>query len=134
VGTDGVRAADGGLMRRIVLLAVLVALLVPTATTATTTAPAPNDAVAMLQQSGGPFTGAACDGLERDGSDMAVRVVKKVRGVFLPHGLVPPTFGPADASARHEVLPAYVPGPHAAVPTHIYPRRGPPATGAHPSP
>jgi hypothetical protein len=135
VGTDRVRAAGAGLMRRTVLLTLLVALLVPMATTTTTTAPAPTDAVAVLPQAfegGDPFTGATCDGLERNGSDTVVRVVKKVRGVFVPYGLLPPTFGPAGTPARHEVLPACLPAPHAAAPILMYRRRGPPVTRVHP--
>ncbi len=123
-------AAGAGLMRRIVLLTVLIALLVPTATTATTTAPARSHAATV--DNGDPFTGATCDGLERNGSDTVVRVVKKVRGVFLPHGLVPPAFAPAEARLRHEVLPADLPPPRATEQTHMYRRRGPPVIGVHP--
>jgi hypothetical protein len=140
VGTDGVRAAGAGLMRRTGLLAVLFALLATMATTSTTTAPARSaatEAVAAAQQSAAGGVGSAdtaCEGLDHNGSDTVVRVVKKVRGVFLPHGLVTPAFAPADPLARHEVSPTHPPVPGTCAPTYTYPRRGPPTTGVHPSP
>jgi hypothetical protein len=137
VGTDAARDAGPGRLRRIGLLAVLLALIVPMATTATTTAPPATDAVATVHQAangGNPSTGLSCGGVENDDSDTLVRVVKKARGVFLPHGLTPPTFAAADAPPRHDVPLADQPAPRAALPIHTYPRRGPPAIRVHPSP
>jgi hypothetical protein len=124
-------------MRRIGLLAVLVALLMPLATTATVSAPAHPEAVALAQRividPADPATGTVCDRHDRGGPDTVVRVVKKVRGVFVPPGLVPPTFTAADPPSRHEVLPASVPVLRAETAGHLHPRRGPPVTGVHPS-
>lgn len=130
----------GGLhrVRRLGLLAILLALVVPTATAITTTsvraAAVTSDAGAVtLAHAVGGSAVPACD-VPREGSDTGVRVVRKVRGVFLPHGLVPPVFEPADVTRPQQEPPAYTPTWHATVPTDVHPRRGPPGVSVFSSP
>jgi hypothetical protein len=127
-------------VHRLSLLAVLLALLVPTATAITTT-----PATITVDVGASALTppvhgddGTSADpagGVHRDDeSDTGVRVVRKVRGVFLPHGLVPPTLEPAEVTRPQRTPPAYTPTWHASVSTDVHPRRGPPGTTVSSSP
>jgi hypothetical protein len=72
------------------------------------------------------------DDVRGDGSGSIVRVVKKVRGVLVPHGLIPPALAPTEVASIQRVNVAHRWMPDVAAPVRGHPWRGPPVIGAHP--
>lgn len=146
VSRNGARRTGGpSRVRHAGLLAVLLALSVLTAIATTTTSssgrtPADNfsaitAAATAVNSAGHGETDSSVDpssDVQRDGSDTTVSVVRKVRGILLPHGIVPPTLVLADITPQQRVLTTHGPAPRAAVQTHAHLRRGPPAAGVRP--
>lgn len=74
----------------------------------------------------------SADDVRGDGSGSIVRVVKKVRGVLIPHGLIPPPLAPTEVASIQRVDVVHGWMPDVAAPDCGPPWRGPPAVGAHP--
>jgi hypothetical protein len=122
-------------------LLLAVSVLTATATTSTTSARTgtdgarPNYAVAVFTHlAGHDATASTADltgDVQRDGPDNPVRVVKKVRAVFLPHGSASPILVMADVTPTARVTSGHDAAPPVAVAAYGHPRRGPPVTGPH---
>jgi hypothetical protein len=119
------------------LLAVLLALILPTAATTTatvTTVPAATAIAAVAADDRTAAGGDACrpGSGERDGT--TVRVVKKVRGVLAPHVVLDQPVAPAGTELPRPVSLPDRAVPHTAVAVHTHPRRGPPVADDRPGP
>lgn len=151
--TEGRRAVtDPGRACWAGLVAVLLALIAPTANataaTATTypaagaaygpaahgpaaTAPVAHASDDAADSTAGP-TGIAADRDVPDGKP--TRVVKKVRGVLAPDGVILPLFAPAEPEPAPLTVSSDCPVRVSATFSHDSPRRGPPIAGHSPVP
>jgi hypothetical protein len=129
-------------VRRSGLLAALLAVLILTATGTTTTTTSPSTAAVAMTTAvtvdratlheAGPYSTDGSHDIRGDGSGSTVRVMKKVRGILIPHGLIPPPLVPTDVATPQRVGVTHRWMPATTSPARGQPWRGPPVLDAHP--